>query len=295
VGLLDQTDDEWLARLTRRRSEQADRDDLLWKYYDNAQPSAWVARILQEQEDRFPEVRINWSELVISAVEERLDVEGFRLDGEDDLDETLAGVWQDNDLDETSGEAHTAAMVCQESYIMLGPPDEDSGTGSPLVTVEYSDQVAVEIDPGTRRVVAALKQWKSDEQLTQMDMAQLQLPGRTVLYQHGAKGAEVVNRTKNGWAKTLEEHQTSPLVPVVPMRNRPRRGRGYSELADIIPLVNGVNLVATDMLAGVEHHALPRRWALNLDRRDFVDDNGNPLPACTALRGPRLGNAISTA
>jgi hypothetical protein len=281
VALLDQTDDQWLERLQRkRRKQQQDHADL-WAYYDNEQPLAYVARILLEQGDRFPPLRVNWSELIVASVEERLDVEGFRLAGADEVDEDLSHVWQDNDLDENSGEAHVASMVCGQSYVMLGPSDTDI----PLVTVEYSDQVAVEVDPGSRRVISALKVWKSDDALTAEDMAQLYLPGRSITYQHGAKGPKVVEKTKDGWSKTLEAHQTSPLVPVVPMLTRSRRGLGHSELADIIPLVDAVNQTATNMLAGVEHHALPRRWAINLDPAMFTDEAGHQLKAWQVAAG----------
>lgn len=281
MALLDQSDDEWLERLQRKRVDQQQDHKRLWEYYDNEQPLAYVARILLEQGDRFPPLRVNWSELIVSAVEERLDVEGFRLAGKDEVDEDLAHVWQDNDLDESSGEAHVAAMVCGQSYVMLGPSD----TGVPLVTVEYSDQVAVEVDPGTRRVIAALKVWKSDDKLTAEDMAQLYLPGRSITWQQGAQGMTTVDKTSDGWAKQLEQHQTSPLVPVVPMLNKARRGLGHSELGDIIPLIDAVNQTATNMLAGVEHHALPRRWAINLDPAMFTDAAGQQLKAWQIAAG----------
>jgi hypothetical protein len=285
VALLDQTDDEWLARLQRKRAAQEQEHAKLWAYYDNEQPLAYVARILQEQGDRFPPLRVNWSELIVAAVEERLDVEGFRLAGADDVDEDLAHVWQDNDLDESSGEAHVASMVTGQAFIMLGPAAPTADTDTPVVTVEYSDQVAVEVDPATRRVIAGLKEWKSDDLLTVNDMAQLFLPGRSITWQHGAKGMKVEDKTTDGWAKQLEAHQTSPLVPVVPMLNRPRRGLGYSELKDVMPLVDAVNQTATNMLAGVEHHALPRRWAINLDPAMFTDEQGNQLKAWQVAAG----------
>lgn len=285
MTLLDQSDDEWLERLQRKRAAQELEHAKLWAYYDNEQPLAYVARILQEQGDRFPPLRVNWSELIVSAVEERLDVEGFRLAGADDVDADLSHVWQDNDLDESSGEAHIAAMVAGQSYIMLGPAPDNSDTGTPVVTVEYGDQVSVEVDPATRRVIAALKVWKSDDLLTIADMAQLYLPGRSITWQHGAQGMKPVDKTSDGWAKALERHQTSPLVPVVPMNNRVRRGLGHSELNDVIPLVDAVNQTATNMLAGVEHHALPRRWAINLDPAMFTDEQGNQLKAWQVAAG----------
>lgn len=281
---LDLTDDEWFARLEARRADQERSTKRYWEYYDNEQPLAYVAKILVEQGDRFPPLKINWSALAVDSVEERLDVEGFRLGSAADLDDELAAIWQANDLDEGSGEGHICALNARQSYIWLG-----AGVDSdvPLITVEYPDQVAVELDPATRRTVAALKTWSSDTVRGTNDMAELVLPGlrgagaRLITFERGEK----VDETTLGWSKALERHQTSPLVPVVSMLNRPRRWVGRSELDPIIPLVDGVNQVATNMLAAIEHHALPRRWAMNVAESDFVDAQGNPIPAWKIATG----------
>ena len=275
---LDLTDDQWFARLNARRARQCDETEKYWEYYNNRQPLAYVAKILVEQGDRFPPLRINWSALAADSVEERLDIDGFRLAGQDKLDEDLNDIWQANDLDEGSGEAHISALVARSAFIIVGP-GVDADT--PLVTVEYPDQVAVEVDPATRRVVAALKVWASDTENGTQDMASLWLPGRVITFEHGQK----VDQERQGWAKSLEQHQTSPLVPVVPMLNRPRRWVGHSELEPIIPLVDAVNQTATNMLAAIEHHALPRRWAMNVSEQDFVDAEGKPIPAWKIATG----------
>jgi hypothetical protein len=274
---LDLTDDEWFARLNTRRLRAQHDTDRYWQYYDNEQPLAYVAKILQEQGDRFPPLRINWSALVVDALEERLDIEGFRI-GAGDIDDDLTEVWQANDLDEGSGEGHIAALVARQAYIMVGPGVD---TDIPLVTVEYPDQVAVEVDPATRRVVAALKVWSPDTENGSETMATLHVPGRIITFESGEK----VDQQRLGWAKKLEQHQTSPLVGVVPMLNRPRRWVGRSELDQIIPLVDGVNQTATNMLAAIEHHALPRRWAVNVAESDFTDADGKPVPAWKIATG----------
>lgn len=271
-------DDQWFSRLNARRILAEQETSKYWKYYDNEQPLAYVARILQEQGDRFPPLRVNWSALCVDSLEERLDVEGFRISGTDGLDDDLAQVWQDNDLDEGQGEAHIASLVARQAYVMIGPGVD---TDVPLVTVEYPDQVAVEMDPATRRVVAALKVWSSDTVVGAQDMATLYLPGRVLTYEYGKK----VDETSQGWAKALEQHQTSPLVPVVPMLNRPRRWAGRSELDQMIPLVDAVNQTATNMLAAIEHHSLPRRWAVNVAESDFVNADGTPKKAWEIATG----------
>ncbi len=277
--MLELEDDAWFERLNTRRGDQATESAALWQYYDNEQPLSFIAKILQEQGDRFPPLKLNWSATVIDTAEERLDVTGFRFRGTDAMDEDLTRVWEANELDETSSEAHLAAMVTGVSYLLIGPPTDDFEL--PRVTVEYSDQVAVEVDPGTGKVVAALKVWASDTVSGVEDRGVLYLPTKTIEYTFGKQGSS--GQAK--WYASGTQAQSSGVVPVVPMYNKPRRGRGRSELTNIIPIVDAVNQTATNMMAALEHHALPRRWAVNVAESDFQDANGKTLPAWAIATG----------
>lgn len=269
--MLNLTDDQWWQRLNQYRQAQIQRDAVLWSYYDGTQPLVYVARILMEQGERFPPLRVPWPELVIDTTEERLDLLGWRLGDSDSTDDELDDVMADNDLPEKATEGHIASLVTSDAFVMLGP---DGPGRSPLVTIEYSDQVAVELDPRTGRTIAALKVWRSDPLSAIEDQSILLLPGRQIDYENG----KPVGETKTRWTKALERHQTSPIVPVVPLTNRPRRGRGRTELQAIMPFADAANQTATNMLAALEHHSLPRRWAVGLDEKDFVDKDGKQLP-----------------
>lgn len=280
MALSDLTADQWLVRLLAKKIANYAAQKRLWLYYDNDQPLAFVAKILHEQGDRFPPLLVNWSALVVDALEERLDVLGFRDPEADKVDDRLQQWWQENNLDELSGEAHTCSMVARESYVMLGPVP--AGRETPATTIEYPDQVVVEIDPLTRQVVAALKVWQSDPALGHADMATLQIPGKVITYE---QGKQVEQTADHGWAERALTEQTSPLVPVFPMNNRQRRGVGYTELKSLLPVVDAVNQLATNMLAAIEHHALPRRWGIGVDPRDFKDEAGNALKAWQIATG----------
>lgn len=271
------TDEEWFARLSRRRLEQADRIRSWWSYYEGDQPLYYVAKVLQEQQDRFPPLVINWPSVVVDGVDDRSTVEGFVLDGADERDDDLWNVWQHNDLDEYQSENHVASLVTGYSYVMVGPGDD----GVPLVTVESPESVAVEIDPRTRRVVAALKTWKSDPLLPLDDRGLLMLPGRMVEYEN----QRPVGEEKTRWMAGPRRLQTSPEVPVVPFINQQRQRVGRSEIKKLQPIVDAANQVATNMLAGVEHHATPRKWALNVDPKTFKDADGKALEAWKIANG----------
>lgn len=280
--MLDLTDDEWFTRLNARRINQLTKSLEHWAYYDNEQPLRYVAKILQEQSDRFPPLRVNWSALPLDALGERVEWQGWRISGQDSPDDDLTAVWDENDLAALQVENTTASMVAEQAYWMVGPPIDDV----PVVTTEYGDQVAVEIDPVTGQTVAAVKVWASDTEAKVYDMATLYLPGRVITYEQGEK---VEESAAPGWTKGTEDEQGSSLVPVVPVFNRRRRWRGYSELRDLIPLVDAVNQTATNMLAGMEHHALPRRWAIGLSKDDFTDAEGKPLNAWQIAAGAFWG------
>lgn len=278
MKLSDLTPEDWYARLDTRRMMQRQKALAWWQYVDNEQPLVYVARILMEQGDRFPPLLINWADLVLASVEERMILDSFLLADSDQPVEEINDLWQANDLDEYSSEAHYAAMVSGQSFVMVGPGDGDV----PLITVEYEDQVAVEIDPRTRQPVAALKVWREDGTLGGDILGVLYLwGGRSFTFvngkvaPHGDESAEVA---LGKWAADLESDPTLPSVPVVPMLINPRRGTGRSDLVAIKPLVDSANQFATNLMAAGEHHAVARKWALNVSEKDFVDEDGNQIP-----------------
>lgn len=285
MKLSDLTPEQWFGRLNTKRQRQAQQSRKWWEYVDLEQPLHYVARILLEQGDKFPPLLINWPQLVVDTVVERLTVEGFRLAGEDAANQQLRAAWQASNLDEAAPEAHTAAMVTGRSYAMLSPREERldgilglAGTVDhdyPLVTVEYDDQVAVETHPLTGRVVAALYVWRSDPEASSEDRAVLMLPGRFVEFE---LGQPVGSGMHGGWSQQLVTQQQSPLVPVVPMLHRSRRRTGRSDLVSLKPIVDAANSTATNMLAAVESHSVPRRWAVNVSENDFRDERGRKVP-----------------
>ncbi|WP_348239933.1 phage portal protein, partial [Salmonella enterica] len=124
-------------------------------------------------------VMVNWPRITADSLEERIDLEGFRLPGQDERDPELWRVWQANNLDEESQLAHLDALIYGRSYICIGANEDDPNT--PVVTVESPLEMTHEIDPKTRKVKAALRFYKDKtEDGYVVDRATLYLPNVTI-------------------------------------------------------------------------------------------------------------------
>jgi hypothetical protein len=275
---------EWLTRLKRQHESELSVLQALDAYYEGTQPLAYMhPELLAELGDRIQKVVVNWPRLVVDAVEERIDVEGFRRDSDSEADKNLWEIWQANGLDEQSQQAHVDAMVMRRSFVTVGANKDDKEL--PLITVESPLQMYADIDPATRRVRAALRWWYDtqaamDGQVREQ-YATLLLPNSTIQY-HMNEGWKVIER---------DDHNLG-MVPVVPLVNRPRllEPLGVSELADIIPISDAACKVATDMMVAAEYHAIPRRWVFGADKEDFVDAEGKPLSTWSQLMGRLWAN-----
>ena len=269
--------------------------ELLDSYYAGTQPLSYMApELVAELADRMRQVVINWPALVVDSVEERLDVEGFRLGGVAEADDDLWDVWQANGLDVGSHQAHVDALVMRRSYLIVGSrgaEDVDPSSGVdedvPLITWESPLEVFAERNPRTRRVKHAAKWWEEHPGSGKPAVrhAALYLPTSTSWWidDHGT------------WVLDedypVDEHDLG-VVPVVPLINRPRTSNrtragieGCSDLDPIIPVSDAACKMATDMMVGGEFHALPRRWATGVNREDFVDENGRPTSALSRVIG----------
>lgn len=285
MKLSDLTPEQWYTRLDSKRRKQAREARKWWQYVDLEQPLHYVARILLEQDYRFPPLLIAWPELVLDSVDDRLQHEGFKLAGKDSPDDQLAKMWKASGLDDGANEGYYAAAVSGEAFVMVGPGDG----AYPLMTIEYADKVAVEIDPRTRQPIAALLVWQADSTKKGDTLGALYLPGdedrdgTVIEFENGkvTKGPQNLG----AWSRVIAADPTLPSVPIAPMLNRPRRGCGRSDLVALKPIVDGANQFATNMMAAGEHHAVPRKWAVGVSQKDFVDEDGVQLPLWKLAQG----------
>lgn len=279
------TDLEWLQYLSLVHDHDLPRLRALNKEYELESPKAYMhPEIFREIGDRLSQVVIAWPMLVVDTVEERLDVEGFRLPNQDSGDDDLWRVWQENDLDEESQLGHTDALVMKRSYLAVGTNEDDDDT--PLVTFESPLEVYADIDPRNRKSRAALRRWQEhNDSLVRVPerFATLYLPNRTVYYEAPGGG-------NSGWKEIDRDQHDLGMVPVVPVVNRARLAdrMGRSELSPFLPLAHAANKIATDMMVAAEFVALPLRGLFGIGPEDLEDAKGNKLTALQAILGRLL-------
>ncbi len=251
-----------LQGLLQKLDAPVARYSMLDLYWTGNQPLAFLSPESKAAlGNRFGRMASNIPRLAVTALAERLRITGFG--GVEVWD-----AWIANDLDQLSGVAHREALLLGDSYVIVWA----DGTGRPKVTVESAKQVAVQQDPATREVTAAVKRWETATTT------------EAVLYE-----PEQITRLRaNSIGATLTGFRTveviaNPLgtVPVVNLRNSDRLldDYGASEIDDTIPLVDALNKSLADMMVTSEFVGRPRRWATGIEliEEPVLDDDGNQV------------------
>jgi hypothetical protein len=241
-------------------------------YYEGDQPLLFASEKWRRAfGGLFAEFSDNWCQLVVDAVEERLDVTGFRF-GDDEGDDDAWQMWQANGLDADSQIAHTDALIYGVSYAFVWVDK----AGNPKVDVESPYQTIVSYDPGNRRSRrAGFKRWQE----TDLVFANLYMPDFLWKFQAKAPGGSREPAPRlGGWEPREENNEAWPLpnplgvVPLVPLVNRPRlvprrdsTTEGTSEIKQVIPVQDAVNKLLLDMLVASEFGAFRQRWVTGMD------------------------------
>lgn len=264
-----------VLRVLEERSSSLSHDIRLYNaYYDGEVRLASVGLSIPPEMRQLTTV-INWPGMYVDALEERLDIEGFRAAGLPGLDDRLWEWWQANNLDDESSLGHIEAMVTGRSFIVVGFNEEDPET--PLITVESPSGMTAEVDKRTRKVTAALRLYRPDDR-GQPSAAALYLPDVTRYFVKG----------HTGWLPDPDledvEHGLGE-VPVVPLVNRARLSDrdGRSEMKSVMGLTDAACRSLTNLQGAQELLAVPQRYILGATGNEMVDDEtGEPIPSWQA-------------
>lgn len=276
----------WLDRLSKKLDLRLSAIRRYNDYYSGKHsPAFGDTRWKSAFGSRFRGFSDNFTELVVDSVEERLNVEGFRIaDAAGDQDAWR--IWQENNLDAESQIAHTEALVKSCSYALVWGNSERAD-----ITIEDPLQVVVAHAANNRRnKTAAIKRWIDDSGLL---FATLYLPDRIEKYQSD-KAVDpltfTAEHTQINWKERRIPNESWPLrnplgeVPMVPFINKPRLdGSGESEIHSVIPIQDAVNKLVADLLIAAEYGAFRQRWATGIEIPRDPDTNAPIEPFKSAM------------
>jgi hypothetical protein len=259
-------------------------------YYDGKHPLEFATPQFAKYWGRlFESFCDNWCSVVVDSKAERLVVTGVRI-GEEAADKDFWDVWQRNGLDADSGLAFVDALAQRCSYALVwgNPDDEDT----PEVTFESAQEAIVGYEPGSRRKrKAALKSWVDRD--TNVEYATLYLADSMWKFERSTShilpreerlGAGVAHGGALTWNLRDVADAANPHVNpmgVVPMVELPNRARlasePVSEITNVIPLQNAVNLIWSHLLTASDFAAFPQRVVLGMEvpKRAITNDAGD--------------------
>lgn len=205
--------------------------------------------------------RMNYAELVVDSVTERMVPLGWHtaVDSDFDGDREAARIARANDLDLVCADVFGHMLGLADGYAIVGPPDRE--TEVPRITAEDPHQVITADDPASGRAVAALKvfvdEWTADE------FVYVYVPGHVYVTKRGTSSSP----DGMDWDDDL----SGPLppafrdvVPVIRFKNR----RGIGEFEAHLSVLDRINDTIFDRVVIGKYQAHRQRAVRNLPEED---------------------------
>lgn len=232
-----------------------------WNYYDGDQPLVYTAKRLQAEfknmNARFTE---NWCAVVVDSVLERITLKRFAIESNEPAEKRANELWRETEMNLDDLEAHRAALVCGESYV-LAWREADSP-----VEAYYHDPRSCHIhyDPERPRHKLWAAKWWNDS--GEDGRQHITIYGTDkILYYVSTKKADAV-RSAGDFVKdesTAPEGEAANPTGVVPMFHHRRNRRVIqSELANVRSLQDAANKTLSDMMVAAEFGAYKQRYVI---------------------------------
>ena len=272
MALLPLDESKLVDDLSRRLFTSYPDDQRFDRYYEGTQRLAHIGLAVPPELRKFETV-LNWCRTVVDSVSDRMRMKAFYLPGEQQASEALRESWDYNNLDSESIAHHQEMLILGRGFVSVGANEEDPEF--PLIQVENPRELAVDIDHRHRRLRAAVRVMPSENDAPGT-------PSNAVLYLPDSTMR--LKRHQGQWVVEDRDDHGLGRVPLVMFLNRRRVGQwtGVSEMVDAIPLVDAAARSLTNLQLAGETHSVPQKYVLGMSKGDFVDANGNPIPAWEA-------------
>ena len=222
-----------------------------------ALPSVNQGAISREYNDLLSRADLPICSLVVSAVVDRMQVDGFR--GPDGAADAVLWDWfQRSSMDARQTMVYRDAMVYGDGFMSVTPNGD-----VPRFAIESPMQIAYTLDP---------------EDPTKVLMAAKKAGNRGWLYTpthiyRFEKKKDVIG----GWAQTGSLEHNAGETPIIRFANRvDSRGRSLSEIALVAPIQRRIIQTIADRLLVQRAAAWKQRWISGISIE--TDEDGNAIP-----------------
>lgn len=229
----------------------------LWKYYDGDHPLIYsqkrLEKLFQSMTAKFVE---NWMAVVVDSALDRLRLKSFVVSENEPLTEALNQLWQQTEMNLDNQDAHLAALVCGEAFIIVWPDQDEDG----IIEAYYNDprmcHVHYEQDNPHKKRFAA--KWHYDEE--GYPHITLYYPDSLEYYKAGSK------EPKSAAAFHADEDMPTAEnpygeIPVFHLRRERRKIK--SELENVVTIQDAINKLFADMMVAAEFGAFPQRFIIS--------------------------------
>lgn len=265
---LSPTEIDLIDKLKRTLEASSVEDEKLLRYYQGRQRLEQLGMAVPPSMRRFL-VIANWGRVVVGTKADRQQVRSLFLPGEETADPQLRQIWDGSNLDAHVQMFNRDRMIYGRAFLSVGTNEADPST--PLVRVESPREMVARVDMRREVVTAAARFYGVDETGQGPMNVTLYLPNVTVWVSRGSDGR---------WYEVDRDEHNLGAVPVIMHLNR-RMSSGWvgeSELTDIIPLMDAAARSLTNLQFAQEAHGIPRMWMTGVQKGDFIDADGKPIP-----------------
>lgn len=256
-------------------------------YYGGRHPMAFAtAKFKEAFGDLFDAFADNFMELVVDVPVDKLHVSGFEF-GDPEVNAEAMRQWRLNGLERHARIAHTEAVKCRASYVLVDPVLK-------RITVQHPRMAYVEVDPADPlKRLAGILRWVDVDGRTYVNVY---LPDAVHKWatKEGESSKPVATlpgverlAVDGGWEKIGEVRNDLGVVTLIPLENNPSLLRGgKSDLDVVIPLQDGTNKELMDMFIASEYQAFKQRVLTGVEVPKYPEGHaleGQPMPSAELM------------
>jgi len=248
------------------------RDELMLRYRMGEQTIRHLGMAVPPSYRDFTFV-LNWPGVYVESIESRQDVRALILPGESAADPRLVEMMDANNLDADLSLFLDDRYTFGRAFMSVGSNEDDAE--NPLIHVESPREMTARVDVRKRTMTSACKFYGEDETRLGPVGLTLMLPNVTVWAEKNVEGR---------WAEVDRDVHNLGRVPVTMSLCGRRSGSwvGKPLIARVNDITDALARTMANMQFASEANGVPQKYALGVASGDFVDSNGQPLPAWSA-------------